>query len=210
MKPTLYLTVLSPVLLGIMAIFMFAIGLRGIVTQRPFLIPARWFFYQMLLVFLPVISLPLWLGFSSSGPSTTGLALRVWLYPLMFGCILLMMWFQMQGYMAFAVTDQAFREALISALHKLNLPFEERLSGMRLTSVEADLQVAVQSWMGTGQIKLKGSKDRSLLSQIVSAMNEHFRTSSTQTNMTSCVFYTIMGIFLVIFAVGMLFFGTGL
>lgn len=105
---------------------------------------------------------------------------------------------------------KAFREALNSALHKLNLPFEERLSSMRLTSVGADLQVGVQSWIGTGQIRIKGSKNRSLLSQIVSARNEHFRTSSTPTNMTSRVFYIILGIFLVIFAVGMSFFGTDL
>ena len=143
MKPTFYFTVLFPALFGIMAIFMFAIGLRGLVTRRPFVIPARWFFFLMLLTFLPSIALTFGIPFSSSGPSMPRLSPIMWLNPLMFGVILLMMWFQMQGYFVFAVTDQGFREALASAMHKLNLPFEERLSAMHLPSVGADLQVAV-------------------------------------------------------------------
>lgn len=38
-------------------------------------------------------------------------------------------------------------------------------------------------------------------------MNEDFRTSSTHTNLKWCVFYTILGIVLVIFAVGRSFSG---
>ena len=66
-----------------------------------------------------------------------------------------MMWYQLKGYVAYAVTDTSFREALLAALQKLQYPHEETLSTIRLTSIDADLQVAVQSWMGAGVIKVK-------------------------------------------------------
>ena len=99
-----------------------------------------------------------------------------------------MMYYQLQGYTAYAVTDKSFREALLAALQKLQLPYEESLSVIRLTSVEADLQVSVQSWMGTGIIKVKQRGYNSVLRQVAHAMNEYFRNSSVPTNMISCVF----------------------
>ena len=116
-----------------------------------------------------------------------------------------MMCYQMRGYSAYVVTDMSFREALVEALQKLQLPYEESLSLIRLTSIEADLQVSVQGWMGMGLIKVKQRAHRSVLREIVDAMNEHFRTSSVSTNMIPCVFSVIIGGFMVIFVVSMLF-----
>ena len=36
-------------------------------------------------------------------------------------------------------------------------------------------------------------------------MNEHFRLSLVSTNMITCVFFLVMGVFVIIFAVGILF-----
>ena len=87
-----------------------------------------------------------------------------------------MMYYQLKGYTAYAVTDTSFREALLAALQKLQLPYEESLSVIRLTSINADLQVAVQSWMGTGIIKVKQRTHKPVLRQVVNAMNEYFAT----------------------------------
>ena len=100
-----------------------------------------------------------------------------WTTTLLPGVILLMMWYQLKGYVAYAVTDTSFREALVAALQKLQLPYKESLSVIRLTSVDADLQVAVQSWMGTGTIKVKQREHRAVLREVVTAMNDYFRTS---------------------------------
>jgi len=77
---------------------------------------------------------------------------------------------------------------------------------MRLTSIEADLQVVVQSWTGTALIKVKQRTHRSALREIVNTMNEYFRTSSVSTNMIPCIFFLVMGIFEVLFAIAMFFF----
>ena len=128
-----------------------------------------------------------------------------WISPLLYGVILLMMWYQLKGYVAYAVTDASFREALLAALQRLQLPYEESLSVIRLTSVNADMQVAVQSWMGTGTIKVKQREHRAVLREIVNAMNEYFRTSSVSTNMVTCIFWVVIGAALPISGVYMFF-----
>ena len=144
------ISIMFPILLGLMAIYFLAIGLRAVLTKRPFLISTRWLLSLMFVVFIPVILLPLSL---SSLPS--GFNVIIWANPLIFAVALLTTWYQLKGYTAYAVTDTSFREALLAALQKLQLPYEESLSLIRLTSINADLQVAVQSWMGTGVIKVK-------------------------------------------------------
>lgn len=187
-----------PIQFGIFATFFLVIGLRGILTKRPFLLSNRWLLLMMFLCFIPTIIVFLLL------PSTQHLI--KWVNPAIFTVILVMMCFVLKGYVAYAVTDNSFREALLAALEKLQLPYEETLSSIRLTSLEADLQISVQSWVGSGIIKIKQREHRTVLTQIVTLMNEHFRLSTTDSNLTSCIFFVIMGILMVAAGVGILFF----
>ena len=131
--------------------------------------------------------------------------LMEWLLVLIFPVMAVFLWLQMKGYAAVAITEKSFRDGLLAALEKLQLPYEESLSSIRLTSVEADLQVAIQSWMGTGQIKVRQDRQRPLLKKIVQAMNEHFRTSPVETNRISCIFFVIVGTFAVLMGMASLF-----
>ena len=203
MKPDLY-DMLFPISLsiasGIAAIFFLTVGLRGILTKRPFVISQRWLLSIMFVIFIPTTILCSLVRFP--GDSN----LMSWLAPLAFGFILLMICYQMRGYSAYAVTDMSFRGALIEALQKLQLPYEESLSLIRLTSIRADLQVSVQGWLGTGLIKAKKRAHHSVLREIVNAMNEHFRMSPAPTNMITCVFFLVAGGFMIIGAIGVSFF----
>ena len=124
MKLDLY-DVVFPIVFGIAAIFFLVIGLRGILTKRPFLISQRWFLSIMFAVFIPTILQSFLLRFPGD------LHLMSWLNPLLFGLILLMMCYQMRGYTAYAVTDTSFREALIKVLQKLQLPYEVKWTHCR-------------------------------------------------------------------------------
>ena len=194
-------SMVSPILFGLMAIFLLSIGLRGILIRRPFLVSNRWFLSIIFVIAIPMFLLNFSLLLSSSFNAI------YWVLPLLFGVLLLVAWFQFRGYTAYAVTDTSFREALRAALQKLQLPYEERHSVIWLTSVKAALQVSsVQSRMGTGGIKVKQRTHQPVLREIVNAMNEYFRISSVPTKMLSCVFSLIMGAIMVIVAIGMSFF----
>jgi hypothetical protein len=58
MNPNFYIKVFFPCLFGVMALFFFIVGLRGIVTKKPFLFSARWFFALMVLAFVPSVLQP--------------------------------------------------------------------------------------------------------------------------------------------------------
>ena len=195
---TTLFSILAPIWFGIMAIFLFAIGLRGILTKRPFLVSNRWVLAIMFVSFTPGILIGFFL------PGSAPFAVK-WLNPMIFTVVLVMMCFALKGYVAYAITDTSFRDALLTSLQKLELPYEETLSTILLTSVEADLQVSIQSWMGAGQIKVKQREHSLLLKKIAAAMNEYFRVSAAATNLTSCIFFLVMGILMVIGGIGMFF-----
>lgn len=184
---------------GIAAIFFLTVGLRGILTKRPFLISQRWL---LLIVFVACIPTSI---LCSLARFPGGSNLMSWLAPLLFGFILLMVWYQTKGYTAYAVTDASFREALVEVLQKLQLPYEESLSLIRFTSVRVDLQVSVQGWIGTGIINVKQCAYRFMLREVVNSMNEYFRMSPVPTNMITCVFFVAAGVLMVIAAIGVLF-----
>ncbi len=190
--------IVYPIIFGIMSTFFLVIAFKGIITRRPFLLSNRWLLYLMFVVFIPTILLFLFLPINSS-------FLLKWFNPAVFTVVLVMMCVYLKGFTAYGVSDITFREALITTLDTLQLSHEETLSSIRLTSLEADLQVSIHSWMGSGMIKIKQRVHRTLLTKIVSEMNTYFRMSSTPSNLVPCIFYLVMGILMLGGGVGLVF-----
>lgn len=190
-------SIMLPIMFGVMAAFFLILGLRGILTRTPYLLSNRWLLLVMFIAFVPSIIMPFFFSY--------GMDLMNWLNPAIFTVVLVMMFFALKGYAAYGITDTTFREALLAALEKLQLPYEESLSSIRLTSIDADLQVAIQSWLGSGMIKIKQHEHRSLLSQIVTEMNRHFSLSSGPIKLVTFIFYVIMGVLMIIGGIGMLY-----
>ena len=196
MSPDFY-DLMIPILLVLMAIYILTIGLRGVLIRRPFLVSSRWWLSIMFVGFIAMILLSFSLAIRESFYAMN------WVIPLILGLLLVRGWFHYRGYMAYSVTEKSFRDALLATLQKLQLPYEESLSVIQLTSVEATLQVSVQSRMGTGIIRVKQRAHKPVLREVVNAMNEYFRISSVPTNMISCVFYLVTGGIVVILAIDM-------
>ena len=78
---------------------------------------------------------------------------------------------QMAGYFVWGVSDATFRDALVFALNKLDLPFREQVSGVKLTGLDADLYAGAAEWMGTGHIRMKQRQHADRLADIANAMN---------------------------------------
>lgn len=191
-------SILLPIMFGVMATFFLILGLRGILTRTPYLLSNRWLLLVMLIAFVPSIIMPFFFNIYD-------MDLMDWLNPAIFTVVLVMMFFALKGYAAYGITDTTFREALLAALDKLQLPYEESLSTVRLTSIDADLQVAIQSWLGSGMIKIKQREHRSLLPEIATEMNQHFRLSPGPIKLVTFIFYVIMGVLMIIGGIGMLY-----
>jgi hypothetical protein len=86
-------------------------------------------------------------------------------------------------------------------LERLEIPFEENLSGIYLSSIGANLRVAIQSWIGTAQINVRPHKFNGVLRDIVQGMNSYYQTANVSVNLMTCYFYLIMGVFMMIFSV---------
>ena len=181
----------------LMAAFFLFIGMRVVLTKRPYFMSSRYFFVFMILAFSPQFVSTAWM-ITKDLPGNANIIF--YLNPLLFIFLLAFLWIQMKGYMAIGVSDDSFRDALTFSLNKNNLPFEEQLSIVKLTSIDAILQVAIQSWIGTGQIKLKRSKGANVLPQIVSGLDDYYAENDIKPNNITPVFYIIIGIFMLIFA----------
>jgi hypothetical protein len=177
---------------GAFAIPYLMLGIRGVVTKKPFLVPLR---HIVLIISIPVL-VAIAGGLIFASPfnvfSVAGIIPSI-ICLLVFGITFLILWQQSEGYSAFGVTDESFQEAIRSALNKLNLPFEETIFRIRLTSVEADLQASVHSSLGCAQLIIKHPGHRSTLKSIVDAMNDYFNTVPCKTNMTTNVYLIIFG-----------------
>ncbi|WOH38470.1 hypothetical protein RI844_04400 [Thalassotalea fonticola] len=198
-----YLDIYFPLLFVFMAVFFLYIGIKVIVSKRPLLFPSKIFFIFMLLAFSPQFIMS-FERFAS--PTFLDMGIILYISPLMFVVILAFMWIQMKGYMAIGISDNSFRNAIHYSLNKNQIEFEEQLSLIKLTSIKSELQVAVQSWVGTGQLKLKKSKDKDLMFNLISSINEYYTSNTIKPNNITSIFYIVMGGFMLIFASSSYFF----
>jgi hypothetical protein len=187
---------------GFFAIPFLIIGIRGVVIKRPFLVHLRHFVWIMSIPVLLLIAIYVGLFFDRpfnnipfNAFDFPGISLLIAfiVFLLVYGIMFLLIWKQTEGYSVFGVTDESFQEALRTALNRLNLPFEETIFRFRLTSIGADLRASVQSSMGCAQLMIKQSGHKSTLKSIAGAMNDYFKTEPCKTNMTTNIFYIIVG-----------------
>src|SRR6185503_4363210 len=104
------------ILLALMSGFLLVIGLRGILTRRPFLLPAYTFNWVMALYLLLIYIIPI----IQEIIDTPGEPLYIFLgflFPILMLIVLpIVVWQNMRGYVAFGVTNESFKAALHSAL----------------------------------------------------------------------------------------------
>ncbi len=186
----------------IIGIYFLAIGLRGLITRKPFLLSARQPMWFMLLCLAPGLAVSLFflVLLPDASLRRSPLPFLQGLNVLVFVVIVFVFWRQFSGYIAFGVTDESFREALVDSLTQLNIPFQETISRLRLTEAGADLQAAVTGWMGTAQLRIKPRQHGPLLKRIGEAMSDYYRSTAVQVNQTTCAVYATLGVFMIVVA----------
>jgi hypothetical protein len=154
------------------------LGLRGVVTQKPFLSPCTrhlavsgilmawlYFLFDFLLRH----------GLQTS-EGVVGDVAFVILWTVIMAIIAgATPW----EYSAYGVTKTSFREGLLASLAKQNMTYEETSRGLRLPAINADLRVTPpgSSWRA-GSIDMKQHGFEEVLRDIANGMNEYYRTGT--------------------------------
>ena len=202
---------LLTILYGVYALFLLLVslllvyvGLRVLVTKRPFFFRGTWF---AIVMGLAVVTPQLLTGINNIRLASEDLRTdSSWiLLSVLWVAWTLFMWWTFRGYMSVGVTNESLRSALQSALAKLNQPSEETLSGIHLASSNVDVQASVREWTGIGIVRLKQRGQGKLLESIVQTMRDHVATTQEPIARRGAVLYLILGLitvgFLVILAV---------
>ena len=103
----------------------------------------------------------------------------------------------MKGYMAFAISDSYFREALLGSADSLGLSVEESMSRLKITETGEEMQVAIQGWTGTAQLKSTGKESKDTVRKIAKGMTKYFENTPGRMNYMTSYFYLIMGVFMI-------------
>ena len=126
-----------------------------------------------------------------------------WMNPLIFTVLLVFLWIQMKGYMAFAISDSYFREALLGSAESLGLSIEESMSRLKIKETGVEMQVAIQGWIGTAQLKSTGKESEDSVRQIAKGMTKYFENTTGRMNFMTSYFYLIMGVFMIAMSIWM-------
>jgi hypothetical protein len=188
---------LSLPVIGIIAfgLYISGIGFRGLTKQRPVLFPTRQFTWFLLFILIPgfvILSKPLlsWENYSSISVIAASALL------LILVLIIFIVWSQMTGYLIFGVTEETFREALLDALNRLNLPYQETLFKINLVGLDADLRAILRG--SIVQMHIKQRKHAHLTKEIAREMKTYYQNTQVTTNDTGFVAYAFFGIIIAI------------
>ncbi len=201
MLPDLVFDLLLVVPLGLMAIVFLYIALQGIVKRRPIVFSSRLFTWPITLTFAALAVAMLSLQFSPSGG---GFDFLIMLQVLMFVVLLFVIWRQMQGFFVLGVAEDAFRDALIAALNELGFSHKESVKGFSIDELDDTLQVTVQDWMGTAQLRMKSKANREHLGKLAGILKVRLASEPKGANMLSTIIFGIVGVLMVVFVVSIL------
>lgn len=184
----------------ILGLYLLITGLRGVIRKKPFMFSAKSHFWLVALAFSPNVVQPLYLFWKIYSSAVEYAEDFDWshalilLFPLLiYAVVLAYFWRQMRGYTVLGVTGDSFRKALYAVLEDLRLPFEERLSKLRLTSIDADLEANVAGWAGVANLRIKQRGHQETLERVADGLKNYFAGSQVSINMVTCVYYIILG-----------------
>jgi hypothetical protein len=212
-----------PVTIVIMMILLHftGIGLFGMIKRRPIVISSRFDIWLALLVFgFSLLSVAVGLfdivgdfifpedpEVISNTSSRISAGFFVFILCMMIVLILFLVyhiwrrniWNKTEEFEVWGVTADSFRDALVVVLNKLNLPFHETISRIRLPSLQADLLVSVGESSAIARIRIKQLQHGQRIKEIAAALNEYYRETPVKVNSNAFVFALVFVILMVIF-----------
>ena len=77
------------------------------------------------------------------------------------------------------------------------------MSRLKIKETGQEMQVAIQGWIGTAQLKSTGKESNEAVKQIANGMAKYFQNTPGKMNYLSSYFYLIIGAFMIAMALWM-------
>jgi hypothetical protein len=192
---SLFFNLAFGIMLLIYGTYSLTIGLRGIIKKKPFLIPERQITWVFTIGCLPLLFNLIWtlLSYRRGNPID-----EIWygyylLGSLLFIPAILLLWRKLSGYTVVGITYNSFRNALISVLARLNLPFKETIFKIHLVETNADLWPTIPS-LGIANLRITPKKHQPLLDQIAGGLRDYFVSPEVRINRISNILFTLLSV----------------
>jgi hypothetical protein len=167
-----------------MALFVF-------LRRKPLILNSIWILIITILCFLGPMLMSAQTTFKH--PSFIG-----FLPILMYSVLIVMLIVTMKGFMIYGVDGTDFQRLFIECLKDKNYEYEQTLSSIKIKDPELELSIAIQSWVGTVQVKSKGNHE------VLNAIINQLKTKEIKANFIFPIFYLLTGILLTILSISMI------
>ena len=114
----------------------------------------------------------------------------------MFGTLFIFILITTKGYTTYGVTEEYFREALLSTVASLGYTVEETMSCLRIKETGQEIKVMIQGAVGSAQLRPKSKDSAALVKRIAQGMTAYFQNHTGKTKMLIGYFYLLIGVFL--------------
>ncbi|MEI6507382.1 MAG: hypothetical protein WCO54_02800 [Bacteroidota bacterium] len=152
------------------------IGLSVLVRKKPLIINYRWFFLLMIIIILPTFQI---ISFSSIGVGS--------ILPILF---IGYFYYFMRGFMILGANGDDLQKAFMSVLAEGNYEFEQTFTSIKIKEPALEMSIAFQSWIGTGQIRIKNKADKETFYKIMNQL----KNKEIKTNLIMPIFYILFGL----------------
>lgn len=183
----------TPYLLLVISLAFLSMALFVFVRRRPLILDSRWMLVIMVLCFLPQILMSVQMCFNH--PSFMDVLL------ILMYCVLIV-WFviMMKGFTIYGADGTDFQRLFVESLNDKNFEYEQTLSSIKIKNPELELSIAIQSWVGTAQVRYKSKGNHEVLDDII----KQLKTKEIKANFMFPVFYLLIGLMITILSVSMI------
>ncbi len=190
----------------LLSLYFLFLGANVLLTRKPYVMRTKYNFYVVFFALASQLIIPVRGVIQLSGSVDRDIDWFTMLSPIFLGLfysvLLFFLWKTMQGYSVIGVDEESFRTSLVSVLTQLGLPFEERISKMRLTSLDTDLDSAINAWSGAATVKIRDAGHRKTEKKIAQGLQTHFSNEKVTLNLRTSYFYILVGSLLFLFSIG--------
>jgi hypothetical protein len=193
MLPEVVFKALLGLPIGVMSLAFMLVSVRGLITRRPLVFPARAFVW---LFILAVASMSVALISLQFSPYGGGFDFMLGVQLAMFVLLIVVIWRTMQGYVVLGVTEDAFKQALSASLDEAGLTYKESLGGYAIDQLGDVLQASVQGWVGSAMLKMKSRGNREHLERLIGDLRHRLDQLPGRASLFIPITYGLMGLLL--------------